>query len=190
MKTVIIGGVCRTGKSRLANKIFQSTKSTVFHADTLTNILKNNYPEVFKVDWELNGSPIKEPSEKVLVKLIRNMGKEFNYIRIFDTSALDPLTAYKTFDSKNFIVLYMAYPIVEPYEKLEEIRNYARENSHCWSHKFNDNTMLKHIEHFKLVSRYIEMKCQETGITFYDTSTDFLRVFNQAYSDVMNQLAN
>lgn len=46
------------------------------------------------------------------------------------------------------------------------------------------------IEHFKLVSRYIERKCQETGTTFYDTSTDFLRVFNQAYSDVMNQLAN
>jgi len=48
MKTVIISGVCRTGKSSLANKLFQSTKSTVFHADTLKNTLKNNFPEVFK----------------------------------------------------------------------------------------------------------------------------------------------
>ncbi|WP_414621973.1 hypothetical protein [Calothrix sp. CCY 0018] len=33
MKTVVIGGVCRTGKSRLANKVFNNTKATVFHGD-------------------------------------------------------------------------------------------------------------------------------------------------------------
>jgi 2-phosphoglycerate kinase len=40
MKIIIIVGVCRTGKSRLANMIFSNTKSTVLHADTLTNFLK------------------------------------------------------------------------------------------------------------------------------------------------------
>ncbi len=188
MKTVIIGGVCRTGKSRLANKIFQSTKSTVFHADTLTNTLKNNYPQVFKVEWKLDGNPTREPCEKVLIKLIRNMGKEFNYTRIFETSALDPLAAHKAFNSDDFIILYIGYPNVNSHKKLTEIRKHAKTAPHCWSHQFDDNEMLRHIEHFKSVSRYMEEKCKETGITFYNTSTDFLKVFEQAYSEIIQQL--
>jgi uridine kinase len=55
MKIIIIVGVCRTGKSRLANMIFSNTKSTVLHADTLTNFLKNNLPDKFRVDFQLDG---------------------------------------------------------------------------------------------------------------------------------------
>ncbi len=113
------------------------------------------------------------------------MGKEFNYTRIFETSALNPLTAYQAFNTEHFIILYIGYPTVETQKKLQQIRDYANKDPHCWSHQFDDNTMLRHIEHFKSVSRYIESKCKETGITFYDTSSNFLRVFNQAYSDIM-----
>jgi 2-phosphoglycerate kinase len=74
VKTVVIGGVCRTGKSRLANKVFQNTKATVFHGDHLMNILYNNFPD-----------SVKDNFPKVLIKLIRNMGKEFNYTRIFES---------------------------------------------------------------------------------------------------------
>jgi len=190
MKTVIIGGVPRTGKSMLANKVFQSTKSTVFHADTLTNALNNNFLEVFKVEDRLDGNPRRTPGKKILIKLIRNMGKEFNYTKIFDTCALNPLTVRQAFTSDNFIVLYLGYPDVEPQRKLEEIRKCAKENPYCWSHKFDDGAMLRHIEKFKLASRDIERQCKETNLIFYNTSTDFLRVFNRAYSDIMNQLTN
>jgi hypothetical protein len=88
MKTIIIGGVCRTGKSRLANMIFTNTKSTVLHADILTNFLKNNVPEKFRVDFQLDGILKPAPSEIVLKKVIRHMGKEFNYLRIIESSVI------------------------------------------------------------------------------------------------------
>lgn len=97
MKTIIIGGVCRTGKSRLANMIFMNTKSTVFHADTLTNSLKNNFPQTFRVNFQLDGIVKTDPSEIILKKVIRNMGKEFDYLRIFESSAITPMTINQHF---------------------------------------------------------------------------------------------
>ena len=44
MATVIIGGVSRAGKSRLANLVFQQTRCTVVHLDSFSNAIRNNYP--------------------------------------------------------------------------------------------------------------------------------------------------
>ena len=43
IKTVIIGGACRAGKSRLANLVFQKTRCTVIHLDSFSNTVRNNY---------------------------------------------------------------------------------------------------------------------------------------------------
>ena len=107
MKTVVIGGVCRSGKSILASKIFHSTKATVFHADHLMNILYNNFP----------GS-VKNRFPKVLIKLIRNMGKEFNYTRIFESSHIDPIVAKNKLNYPDYIVLFLGYPKVNIEKKL------------------------------------------------------------------------
>ncbi len=94
MKTVAIGGVCRTGKSRLANKVFQNTKATVFHADYLMNLLNNNFPD-----------SVKDRFPKVLIKLIRNMGKEFNYTRVFESCHVDPVILKSKLNNPNYIFI-------------------------------------------------------------------------------------
>jgi hypothetical protein len=189
MKTVIIAGVPRTGKSRLANRLYESTKSTVFHADSLTNCLKNNYPQVFQMNWQLNGLPQDDPTEKVLVKLIRNMGKEFNYIRIFDTSVLTTKTAAKHLFSPNHIILFLGYPNVEPTQKLQQIRDFAQLDPNCWSNQYSDEQMLQFLHHFKLVSQQIQDDCLCYNLPFFDTSFDVPTVLNQAFLHVINHLS-
>ena len=122
MKTVIIGGVCRSGKSRLANMIFTNTKSTIIHADCLTNFLKNNVPEKFSIDFQLDGVFRLDPSEIIIKKLIRNMGKEFNYLKIVESSVIAPATVDRHFKSDRYISLFLGYPHIDVMQKLNQIR--------------------------------------------------------------------
>lgn len=189
MKTLIIGGVCRTGKSRLANIIFANTKSTVLHADTLTNFLKNNVPEKFRVDFQLDGILKPDPSEIILKKVIRHMGKEFDYLRIFESSVITPMTVNQHFRDDRYISLFLGYPRVDLTRKPHEVRWAAIDNSYCWSHKFSDQEMLGYIEHFKKLSAEIQHTCQQFVLPFVDTSEDWSEAIQGAYNFAIQQLA-
>lgn len=189
MKTIIIGGVCRTGKSRLANMIFTNTKSTVIHADTLTNFLKNNVPEKFGVDFQLDGILKPDPSEIILKKMIRHMGKEFDYLRIIESSVITPMTVNRHFRGDRYISLFLGYPHVDVTRKLDEIRQAASANPYCWSHKFCDRQMLAHIEHFKKLSAELQRSCQQFDLRFVDTSENWSEAIQVAYDFAIGQLA-
>lgn len=188
MKTVIIGGVCRTGKSRLANKIFANTKSTIIHADSLTNFLKNHVPEKFSIDFQLDGRLKPDPSEIVIKKLIRNMGKEFDYLKIIESSVITPATVARHFQGDRYISLFLGYPRVDVSQKLNEIRQAAVEDRYCWSHQYSDREMLRYIEHFKQLSIEIELTCQQFEIQFVDTSKHWSNAIQTACDRITRQL--
>lgn len=181
MKTVIIGGVCRTGKSYLANKIFTNTRATVFHADTLTNSLKNNFPQIFAVNGD------RDPSEIILKKIIRHMGKEFDYLRIFESSVISVITIHQHFRDRQYISLFLGYPHVNATQKLSEIRQAAIANPNCWSHQYCDRQMLDYIEHFKSLSLQLQQDCQKLALPFIDTS-DWSKGMQTAYDFIINRL--
>ena len=178
MKTVVIGGVCRTGKSRLGNKVFQNTKATVFHADHLMNILYNNFPD-----------SVKDECPKVLVKLIRNMGKEFNYTRIFESCHVDPMIIKSKLNSPNYIFVFLGYPQVNVDKKLQKLREYGAKHPECWTNQHDDESLIVYIKHFAEISREQQLKCQQAEIPYFDTSDNFNDVWNQAYDYVMLKLS-
>ena len=178
MKTVVIGGVCRAGKSRLANKIFQNTKATVFHADHLMNILYNNFPDSVKYQFP-----------KVLIKLIRNMGKEFNYTRIFESCHVDPIIAKTKLNYPSYIFVFLGYPQVKVEKKLQELREYGARHSECWTNQHDDESLISHIKEYTQLSREHQLNCQQAEIPYFDTSDNFNYVWNQAYDYVMQKLS-
>ncbi|NJK48781.1 hypothetical protein HC931_11900 [Candidatus Gracilibacteria bacterium] len=188
MKTVIIGGVCRTGKSRLANTIFTNTKSTIIHADNLTNFLKNYVPEKFSVDFQLDGVLKPDPREIVVKKLIRNMGKEFDYLKIIESSVITPTTVARHFQGDRYISLFLGYPHVDVLQKLNEIRQAAVNDRYCWSHQYSDREMIRYIKHFKQLSIEIEHICQQFDIQFVDTSKHWSNAIQIAYDWIIRQL--
>lgn len=189
MKTVIIGGVCRAGKSRLANMIFTNAKSTIIHADSLTNFLKNNVPERFSVDFQLDGVLKPDPSEIIIKKLIRHMGKEFDYLKIVESSVIAPATVNQHFRGDQYISLFLGYPRVDVLQKLNEIRQAAVDDSYCWSHQYSDQEMLRYIEHFKQLSIEVERNCQQVDLQFMDTSENWSNAIQTAYDSIIRQLA-
>ncbi|MCU0534496.1 MAG: hypothetical protein MUD14_11450 [Hydrococcus sp. Prado102] len=188
MRTVIIGGVCRSGKSRLANTIFNNTKSTIVHADSLTNFLKKHVPEKFSGDFQLDGILKTDPSEIVIKKLIRNMGKEFDYLTIVDSSVISPATVARHFRGDRYISLFLGYPRVDVLQKLNEIRQAAVSDRYCWSHQYSDREMFRYIEHFKQLSIEIERICQQFDLQFVDTSKHWSNAIQIAYSCIIRQL--
>lgn len=179
MKTVVIGGVCRTGKSRLANKVFQNTKATVFHGDHLMNILYNNFPD-----------SVKDKFPKVLIKLIRNMGKEFNYTRIFESCHIDPIVAKSKLNYPSYIFLFLGYPQVNVEKKLQELREYGAKHPECWTNQHDDESLILHINNYAELSREHQFKCQQVEIPYFDTSDNFNYVWNQAYDYVIQKLGS
>jgi hypothetical protein len=188
MKTVIIGGVCRAGKSRLANTIFTNTKSTIIHADSLTNFFKNHVPERFSVDFQLDGRLKPDPSEIVIKKLIRNMGKEFDYLKIVESSVITPATVARHFQEDRYISLFLGYPRIDLWQKLNEIRQAAIEDRYCWSRQYSDREMIRYIKHFKQLSIEIERTCQQFNLQFVDTSEHWSNAIQTAYELITRQL--
>ena len=186
---IIIGGVCRAGKSRLANMVFKNTKSTIIHADILTNFLKNNLPERFSVDSQLDGIFKPDPSEIIIKKLIRNMGKEFDYLKIIESSVIAPATVDQHFRGTNYISLFLGYPHVDVQQKLDEIRQAAVDDSYCWSHQYSDQEMIQYIEHFKQLSVQIQDSCEQFDLQFVDTSENWLASMQTADDKIICQLA-
>ena len=170
MKTVVIGGVCRTGKSRLANKVFQNTKATGFHGDHLMNILYNGFPD-----------SVKDKFPKVLIKLIRNMGKEFKYTRIFESCDVDPILAKTKLNYPSYIFLFLGYPQVRVDKKIQELREYGAKHSECWTNQHDDESLILHLKNYAELSREQQLKCQQVGIRFFDTSDNFSDDWIQAY---------
>jgi hypothetical protein len=189
MKTVIIGGVCRAGKSRLANMIFNNTKSTIIHADSLTNFLKNNVPERFVVDFQLDGILKPDPSEIIIKKLIRHMGKEFDYLKIVESSVIAPATVDRHFRGDQYISLFLGYPRVDVSQKLETIRQAAIDDGYCWSHQYSDREVLRYIQHFKQLSVELERTCQQLNLQFVDASENWAATIQTAYDSIICQLA-
>lgn len=184
MKTIVIGGVCRTGKSTLASKIFHNTKATVFHGDHLMNILYNNFPESVQDEYP------KVLITKILIKLIRNMGKEFNYTRIFESSHIDPIIAKHKLNHPDYIFLFLGYPKVNIYKKLRELREYAAKHPHCWTHEYSDQSLILQIKNFIEISQQHQKKCDIAGIAYFDTSENFLEAWERAYGYVMKNLVD
>ena len=190
-KTVIIGGVPRAGKSRLANGLFHRTRATVVHLDTFSNALKGNHPEAFPADSTLDGQLRADPAETVLVKVIRNMGKEFGYLRLFDSSALTPDAVHGRLRGPAYVALFLGYPRVGPASKVRAIREAAVEDPHCWSHGVADNEeLLAYVEHFRRVSTQVEARCEAFGIPFFDTGADWTAAVQRAQDFVLSRLSN
>ena len=181
-KTVIISGVPRAGKSRLANRLFRHTRATVVHLDTFSNVLKGNYPEAFPADFTLDGQLRADPAETVLVKVIRNMGKEFGYLRLFDSSALTPDAVHGRLRGPAYVALFLGYPRVDSAAKVRAIRQAAVEDPHCWSHGIADNgELLAYVEHFRQVSAEVEARYGALRIPFFDTGPDWTSAVQRAH---------
>ena len=181
MRTVIIGGAYRAGKSRLANLVFQNVRCTVIHLDAFSNAVRANYPFTEQLcEAELQGY-----CDTVIVKTIRNMGKEFGYLRVYDSSAISPSLVARRLLAIQPTILFLGYPNTTPDQKLAQVRTAATSDPCCWSHGMSDTELLKAMEKGIEFSQRTEKECRQYKFPFFDVSIDWRNTITEALNYIL-----
>ncbi len=189
MKTIVISGIPRSGKSLLAKTIYDSTKCSIFHLDMLCSCAR----KAFSIPFSRHDDPdnifgLMNDFQEFLVRVVKNVGQEFEHIRVFESTFLEPKEVAEKFIGSEYICLYMGYPNIERNEKLSQLRSYGSIHPQCWTNNESDSKLLDHLSHFIEVSKMQEVECGKYNIPYYDCSVDFEKVFFEAKSFVSSQL--
>ena len=183
MRTVIIGGSYRAGKSRLANLVFQSVQCTVVHLDAISNAVRANHP----LAEQLCEAELKDYCDTVLVKTVRNMGKEFDYLRVYDSSAISPSLVARRLLAIQPIVLFLGYPNITPAQKLAQVRTVAADDPYCWSYGMNDRELLMAMEQGIAISQRTKEECLRYEFPFLDVSANWHNIIAEALDYILKQ---
>jgi len=189
MKTVVIGGATRSGKSLLANAIYQTTKCTVVHMDQILGSVRKGHPEKFPKSRTPGYHALQAEWQTVVIHFIQNMGKEFDYDRVFECQFLDPEEIARELAGESYIPVFLGYPRIDPAAKVQQIRSADRDRRDRWHHDVTDEQLLEHVRFYIDLSDQHERKCRDVGVPYFDTSEDFDSTFAAAREHVLERLA-
>lgn len=168
MKSILIIGVARSGKSRFSKK-FKGYNHIPL--DYFTSSLKHNFKET-----KITSNPIidKESSKNLSLLLSRvidimNNDKE-NYI--IDSAHLYPEDIIGYIDTNKWDVYCLGYPNISVEKKFNEIRKY--DNSNDWTYKRTDEELKSIISKLIIISKEMEKTCNKLNIKFIDTENNLL----------------
>jgi hypothetical protein len=188
MKTVVIGGASRSGKSLLAHAIYQATRCTVVHLDHICGAVRKAHPDKFIKRPPLDHPALLADYQAIIVRFLKNMGSEFDYVRVYESAFLDPDVVARELSGEGYISLFLGYPRVEPVRKFAELRAYGHTHPRDWTCSFPDEFLRDHVCYYTQFSAGQEELCGRLGIPFFDTSADFRGVLDAAKAHVLHRL--
>jgi hypothetical protein len=174
----IIAGVPRAGKTTIRRLLAKNQGVSGLGTDDLIAILQDSAPESGIKFGNPSGLNKKKliPVINAFIKQTQNNFEDFALEGDeFDFDHLAELT--KNPDVK---VCYIGMKDINPKEKLKIIRDKAVEKE--WTHMHSDEEFLEFLEKYKTTSAEIEIKCKQTGIEYFDSSSDFEETIKQVTS--------
>jgi len=171
MKSLIIIGVTRCGKTTLAEMICQKYHFSKIEQDSLIIAFQKTFPELGIGHW------VKGSSEKFALFLFNWLERLVRYTYhhktryVVEGCQIRIDTIHKLMDHDNFKIVALGYPNQTPESMLAEIRKHDTEND--WSAGADDEKLLWELDEYGVQrSQEILERCKELGITFIDTGTD------------------
>ena len=172
MKHIFIGGVAKSGKSTLAEKLCHNKNYNHIPLDYFASSLKHNFPET-KITSNV---VINEESSKKLSLLLSRVtnimnGKEELFV--IDSAHIFPKHIIEYIDLNKWDIYYIGYPNITKEDKFKIIRKYDKETD--WTRKRTDEELLNTLDKLITLSKQIEQECLELNIPFIDTSKDLIK---------------
>ena len=179
MKNIFIGGVAKSGKSRLATEICKKYNMNHIPIDYFASSFKHNFPSI----GITSNVVINEESSKLLAlflsRFIEIAQSKDDELFILDSAHILPHDIVKYLNPEKWDIYYLGYPNITAEDKIIEVNNYAHEG---WTKKRSKEELLETFDKLIDISSKIEKECSENNIHFIDTSNrDVLDIFN--YSD-------
>ena len=179
MKNIFIGGVAKSGKSTIAEKICNGEKYNHIPIDYFTASLKRNFPDVGIVSNVVIND---ETSSKLslllstVISIIDTKDEKF----ILDSAHVMPKDIIKYLDRDKWDIYYFGYPNTTVQEKINTIRKYEEKES--WTNKRTDQDLTETLTKLISLSKEIQQQCIENNIPFIDTSTEIIQTIENAYN--------
>ena len=175
MKHIFIGGVAKSGKSRLAKYLSQENNYNHIPIDYLASSFKHNFPEVGITS---NVVIEKESSEKLalfLSRMIKGVEYDSDELYIIDSAHIMPKDIIKYLDKERWDIYYLGYKNTTAIDKLNELKENHKEG---WTTKRSYEENVEIFNHLIELSKEIEKECLDNGINYIDTSNkDVLDIF-------------
>lgn len=171
MKNVFIGGVSRSGKSTLSQKLYHKLGYSVFELDTIVHSFTKIFPELGisekdKEHLDQNFAPFAYE----MLKCCDKDRKYGNIKVVINGFQLSPKTIANFELVDNMIVIYLGMNGVSAEEMLKNLKETQTEGD--WTLKYSDEQLLKTCQKLIDRSNIIEEQCKEFGFLYFDTSTN------------------
>ena len=187
---ILIGGAPRAGRSLLAAALFDAFHIPVIHGDTLVNAMKNGYPGAFGIQFDAltpeDHAARMAPVQLFLKKAIRNMGKDISYrAKVFESCYLHPQTVATLAREGKVVSVFLIYGDFDINTRLKEIRTYAADNQHCWSHGYDDVSLARSLQSQKQFSHFLRSECKQYGVDWVEIKNDWATEWSRAQADLI-----
>ncbi len=176
MKNIFIGGVARSGKGTLAEKIRKlCSEYNHISLDYITASLSHNFPETgIKSNVIIGDSSLK------LALLLSNIMEIIDAKTekfIIDSAHVMPEDIIKYLNKEKWEIYYLGYPNTTVKEKVKVILE--KDNENDWTMKKTREELIYRIEKLIEISKNIEKQCKKFKIKFIDTSFNFDETINK-----------
>lgn len=186
MKNLIINGASRSGKSTVAKQIAKKFNMSYIPFDSIVSTLENLYPctGIKHLD---NNLEMSKNLSLLLKELISHLAYE-DISYVIDLYQIYPLDLAKIIDEEKHLVVYFGYPNLNPKEKLQWIKKYAREQD--WTRQTSDSKMIEILYLFIRENQQMQQECKKTNYRFFDTGENFEETIREAELYITNILAS
>ena len=167
MKNIFIGGVAKSGKSRLATKLCQQNHYNHIPVDYFASSFKHHFKEIGITSNVIIDKKSSELLGKFLSRVIEIIESKDDEFFILDSAHIYPRDIIPYLNPEKWDIYYLGYPNITKDQKLEEIQKY---NVGGWIQKKTDQELLEIFTALIEISKEIEKECQEYTISFIDTS--------------------
>ena len=175
MKNIFIGGVAKSGKSRLAEHLCKKYNMNHIPLDYFASSFKHNFPDVGITSNVI----IDEKSSKLLslfisrfIDIVESKNDEFF---VLDSAHILPQDIIEYLDRDKWDIYYLGYPNTTAEDKIEEIKKYTKGG---WTNKKTKEELLGIFKILINTSDDIKNTCVKNNIKFIDTSNnDVLKIF-------------
>ena len=172
MKHIFIGGVAKSGKSTLAEKLCQNKNYNHIPLDYFASSLKHNFPET-KITSNVIINEESSKNLSLLLSRVMNIINKKEKPVIIDSAHIIPTHIVEDIDVHKRDIYFIGYPNITKEDKFNILRKYDKETD--WTRKRTDEELLNTIDKLITLSKQIEQECLELNIPFIDTSKDLIK---------------
>ena len=181
MKHIFIGGVAKSGKSTLAEKLCQNKNYNHIPLDYFASSLKHNFPET-KITSNVIINEESSKNLSLLLSRVINIMNDKEEPFIIDSAHILPKHIMEYMDLNKWDIYFIGYPNITKEDKFNILRKYDKETD--WTRKRTDEELLNTIDKLITLSKQIEQECLELNIPFIDTSKDLIKDIDNYLSKI------